>query len=81
MDRLARYATADGAVMARLLDMRAFERFRDAIAHIIAAQVGLVAPMVKLYFITRLESNWEPSHLKKVVEFGHPVVLLSEEAS
>lgn len=52
MDRLARYATADGAVMARLLDMRAFERFRDAIAHIIAAQVGLVAPMVKLYFIT-----------------------------
>jgi hypothetical protein len=39
MDRLAKYASADKAVMQRLLDMRAFERFRDAIARIISAQV------------------------------------------
>jgi hypothetical protein len=39
MDRLAKYASADKAVMQRLLEMRAFERFRDAIARIISAQV------------------------------------------
>jgi hypothetical protein len=39
MDRLARYASADKGVMGRLLDMRAFDRFRDAIAHVISVQV------------------------------------------
>jgi hypothetical protein len=39
MDRLARYASADKAVMDRLNGMQAFERFREAIAAVIAAQV------------------------------------------
>ncbi len=39
MDRLAKYAASDKAVMSQLLSIQAFDRFRDAIAHVIAAQV------------------------------------------
>lgn len=39
MDRLARYAATDAPSLARLTAMHAFDRFRDAISHILAAQV------------------------------------------
>eukprot|EP00955_Chlamydomonas_euryale_P057165 356687-Chlamydomonas_euryale.AAC.2 len=39
MDRLARYATTDMAVLQRLLEMKAFERFQDAVSKVLASQV------------------------------------------
>jgi hypothetical protein len=53
MDRLARYA-ADKAVMGRLLELRAFERFQDAIARIIAAQVRPVREWGRVGFLRLL---------------------------
>uniref|UniRef100_A0A7R9YYL8 Vacuolar protein sorting-associated protein 35 n=1 Tax=Chlamydomonas euryale TaxID=1486919 RepID=A0A7R9YYL8_9CHLO len=43
MDRLARYATTDMAVLQRLLEMKAFERFQDAVSKVLASQVGMAA--------------------------------------
>jgi len=39
MDRLARYAATDASSLARLTAMHAFNRFKDAITHILTAQV------------------------------------------
>ncbi|GFH26478.1 vacuolar protein sorting-associated protein 35, partial [Haematococcus lacustris] len=50
MDRLARYAAADPWAMTRLTEMRAFERFRDAIGRIISAQASMApADAVEMY--------------------------------
>ncbi|KAL6753231.1 vacuolar protein sorting-associated protein 35 [Haematococcus lacustris] len=50
MDRLARYAAADSWAMTRLTEMRAFERFRDAIGRIISAQASMApADAVEMY--------------------------------
>ncbi len=62
MDRLAKYAAADKAVMARLLDMKAFERFRDAIAHVITAQVRRSGG--KHTAIRRSSTAWWPPHTR-----------------
>ena len=41
MDRLARYAATDAASLSRLTAMDAFDRFKDAISHILMAQVSV----------------------------------------
>ena len=43
MDRLAKYAQSDPAVMQRLLEMGAFEKFKEAIARVLFAQPGMTS--------------------------------------
>mmetsp|Transcript_10243 Transcript_10243/g.17835 ORF Transcript_10243/g.17835 Transcript_10243/m.17835 type:complete len:833 (-) Transcript_10243:476-2974(-) len=68
MDRLARYAAADPAVMVQLLDMRAFERFRDAIARIISAQPTMpAADAIEMYVaLMNFTGNVHPNIVENV---------------
>lgn len=43
MDRLAKYALSDVAVMQRLLEINAFEKFKEAIARVLFAQPGMAS--------------------------------------
>ncbi|KAG1664616.1 hypothetical protein FOA52_004491 [Chlamydomonas sp. UWO 241] len=78
MDRLARYAQAEAPVMERLLEMKAFERFRDAVDRVIAAQLGM-SPADKVEMFVAL-LNFSGSVLPSSVENVNAVLSAAHSA-
>mmetsp|Transcript_27157 Transcript_27157/g.69109 ORF Transcript_27157/g.69109 Transcript_27157/m.69109 type:complete len:847 (-) Transcript_27157:307-2847(-) len=76
MDRLAKYAGADAGALARLTSMAAFDRFRAAIAAVLAAQPGVgSAEGVEMYvalmnFSAAVHPN-NVDHVNQVLAAAH----------
>ncbi|KAF5843796.1 vacuolar protein sorting-associated protein 35-domain-containing protein [Dunaliella salina] len=68
MDRLARYAATDAASLSRLTSMHAFDRFKDAISHILMAQNTMpAADAVEMYAaLMNFTGSVHPQEVDKV---------------
>ncbi|GAX84024.1 hypothetical protein CEUSTIGMA_g11449.t1 [Chlamydomonas eustigma] len=78
MDRLAKYAESDAAVMQRLLEMKAFEKFRDSIGRVLNAQTDMAAADKVEMFVALM--NFTGSVLPNIVDNVNQVLAAAHAA-